>query len=245
MEPLTEAETRQLIQAVTRILATENVLLPPQPYDPWEWPEQLVKEYERCVLYKGFKRLPDSDLKRTFIPYNLDNTRKLGRYIHALAQALVKQQRLQPGQEEPWISALSQPLWNTLLGLRILQPAGKKLQQYTPYGIRIDAFRLYPGNEFVHRCNACGYIMSDALFNVCLRCGQQTCLVPATSISSYYRRSALQALPSSLFDDPYPLRAVEHTAQIRSKRLAMRNAGFKTSFTMINFPMIIVWTSSQ
>jgi hypothetical protein len=109
LEPFTEAETLQLIQAVTRILATENILLPPQPYDPWEWPEQLVKEYERCVLYKGFKRLPDSDLKRTFIPYNLDNTRKLGRYIHALAQALVKQQRLQPGQEEPWISALSQP----------------------------------------------------------------------------------------------------------------------------------------
>jgi hypothetical protein len=121
-------------------------------------------------------------------------------------------------------------LWNTLLGLRILQPAGKKLQQYTPFGIRIDAFRLYPGNEFVHRCNACGYIMSDALFNVCLRCGQQTGLVPATSISSYYRRSALQALPSSLFDDPYPLRAVEHTAQIRSKEARDEERWFQDLF---------------
>jgi hypothetical protein len=230
LKPFTQEETFQLIQAVTRILATENILLPPQPYDPWEWPEQLVKEYERCVLYKGFKRLSDTDLKRTFIPYNLDNTRKLGRYIHALAQALVEQGRLPQGQEEEWISSLSQPLWNTLLGLKILLLAGKKMQYYTPYGIRIDAFRLFLGNELVHRCNACGYIMSNVLFQVCLRCGQQTRLVPATSISSYYRRSVLQALPSSLFDDPYPLRAVEHTAQIRSKEARNEERWFQDLF---------------
>jgi ATP-dependent helicase YprA (DUF1998 family) len=228
---LTTEETMQMIQNVTRLLATENILLPPQPLPPWEWSEKFIQEYDRRVLYRGQGTFNDANLRRKFTPYNMETRRKLGRYIHAIAYALVMQGRLQPEREEQWIENLSSPLWNTLCGLKILEPAGQKYNnRITPFGIRIDAFTLYPGLPQVHLCNACRYIMSDALFNVCLRCGQETSVIPATEIISYYRRACLQALPSSIFDDPYPIRAVEHTAQIRSKEARDEERWFQDLF---------------
>ena len=38
LEPLSQEETRSFLRTVARILATENVLLPPEPLKPWEWP---------------------------------------------------------------------------------------------------------------------------------------------------------------------------------------------------------------
>jgi hypothetical protein len=210
---LSEPETRTFLQAVTRTLATENILLPPQPLDPWEWPDKMVNEYERNVLIWGYKR--DTDQGRHAIPYNLNATRKLGRYVIAVSRTLVALKRLpNKAVADQWVKNLAGPLWHALIGFKVLSPAGKKFGDKVPHGIRIDMFNLHPIGSTVQRCNACAYIMSEALFNVCLRCGQQTSPVPASSVHSFYRRSALHALPGSLFDDPYPLRAVEHTAQI-------------------------------
>lgn len=208
-----ESETRLFLQAVNRLLATEHILLPPQPFDPWAWPSQMVREYERNVLVWGYRRVTDQG--RQAIPYNLNPTRKLGRYVIAISQALVAQKRLpNKAAADQWVKNLVKPLWDALVGFPIISPAGKRFGDKVPYGIRIDAFDLYPIGSTVQRCNACAYIMSEALFNVCLRCGQQTSPISASAIPSFYRRSALHAVPGSLFDDPYPLRAVEHTAQI-------------------------------
>ena len=210
---LSEPETGLFLQAVTRILATENILLPPQPLAPWEWPDKMVNEYERNVLIWGYKR--DTDQGRHAIPYNLNATRKLGRYVIAVSQALVAMKRLpNKAAADQWVKNLAGPLWDALIGFKILTPAGKKFGEKVPHGIRIDVFNLHPIGSTVQRCNACAYIMSEAPFNVCLRCGQPTSPFSAASVRSFYRRSALHALPGSLFDDPYPLRAVEHTAQI-------------------------------
>src|SRR6266567_3802935 len=210
---LTEAETGLFLQAVTRILATENVLLPPNPLDPWEWPERLVKEHERSVLIWGFRK--QFSQGRQAIPYNLQNKRKLGRYVIAVSQALVALGRLpDKTAAQQWVNDLVKPLWSALKGFGILSGAGKKFGDEVPYGIRIDGFELHPVGDTVERCNACSYIMSEALFNVCLRCGQQIGPVSVSSIRNFYRRAALHALPGASFDDPYPLRAAEHTAQI-------------------------------
>ncbi len=72
--------------------------------------------------------------------------------------------------------------------------------------------------------------MGETLFHVCLRCGQQTSTVSASSIQSFYRRAALHARPGSHFDDPYPLRAAEHTAQIPGREARDEERWFQDLF---------------
>ena len=209
--PLEEPETQVFLRAVLRILAMENILLPPTGVDPWGWPRDLVKEYERRVLIWG------SSVKGNAVPYNLGPYRKLGRYVRAVARALVAAGRL-PDQAagEGWVNMLRTPLWKALKNdsWHLLQWAGAKINDQVPYGIRIDSFVLHPIGETVQQCEACAYVMSEALFDVCLRCGQHTRPLPAAEVRDYYRRAAVDALPGSPFDDPYPLRAIEHTGQI-------------------------------
>ena len=48
LEPLSQNETHSLLRTVARILATENILLPPEPLKPWEWPfDDRMQPYER------------------------------------------------------------------------------------------------------------------------------------------------------------------------------------------------------
>lgn len=207
--PLTEDETRLLLRSVARILATEDILLPPHPHEPWGWPKDLVKEYDRKMI------LPGSRTQNQVVPYNLKHYRKLGRYIIAVSQALVTAGRLpSAAAAERWVSELHWPLWNALKGFAILQAAGARINNETPQGIRVDSFELHPVGDTVQGCQSCAYVMSEALFNVCARCGQRTAAVAPTSVRSFYRRAALHAVPGASYDDPYPLRSVEHTAQI-------------------------------
>jgi hypothetical protein len=217
---LSEEETRVFLRSVARILATENILLPPQPNEPWDWPQQLVKEYERCKMIPGWKR------NGNVVPFNLGNRRKLGRYVIALSEALVADGRLaDKAAAGQWVAQLQGttlregPLWKALTSARvnILTPAGAKINGETPRGIRVDAFRLHPIGDQVFRCEACAYIMSETLLNVCLRCGRRARLVPVSEITNFYRRAGQYALASSGFDDPYPLRAVEHTGAVNTE----------------------------
>lgn len=206
---LSEEETQLLLRSVARILATENILLPPKPHQPWEWPENLVKTHERNVMIPAFKR------QDGVIPYNLTPRRKLGRYLIAISEALATAGRLKDqAAAAKWVNDLRWPLWKALQNFNILEWAGAKIGDQIPYGIRIDSFELHPIGDMVQQCQACSYIMSETLFGVCLRCGQSTWPISAHSLRNFYRRAALYALPGSLFDDPYPLRAIEHTAQI-------------------------------
>jgi ATP-dependent helicase YprA (DUF1998 family) len=209
--PLTEEETRIFLRSVSRILATEKILLPPEPAAPWDWPKDKVRIFERRRIFWG-----ERALRWDNIPYNLWATRKLGRYVIAVSRALVNAGRFRNNSEaDQWLSKLRQPLWDALRGLKVLVPAGKKLEnQQVPYGIRLDRFELHPVGAELHKCQACGYIMSETVLRVCLRCGQQTEIAQAASIKNFYRRSVQYLEPSSPFDDPYPLRTIEHTGQI-------------------------------
>ena len=52
--PLSQDETRLLLRTVARILATENILLPPDPLKPWDWPfDDRMQPYERQRIIPG------------------------------------------------------------------------------------------------------------------------------------------------------------------------------------------------
>lgn len=210
-EPLSSEETQIFLRSITRILATEKILLPPEPKNPWDWPDDKVRSYERKRIFWGEKALKNN------IPYNLWQTRKLGRYVYAVSRALVKVRRFKNNSEaDMWINKLRQPLWDALRGLKILVPAGRVLEnQQTPYGIRLNTFSLNPIGSSVERCRSCSYIMSETVLGVCTRCGQDTTSIQVKEINNYYRRAVLFSEPLSPFEDPYPLRAAEHTAQIQ------------------------------
>ncbi|MFW6116230.1 MAG: Zn-binding domain-containing protein [bacterium] len=210
-EPLTESESKVFLRIVTRILASENILLPPNPYKPWAWPRDQVAEWERYVM------IPASGRQKGVIPYNLRHYRKLGRYAQAVADMLLESGRL-PNDEErkSWIAGLYWPLWNALqpYGFGVMDFAGKKINGKPPMGIRIDVFELHPVGDTVEQCQSCGYIMSEALLHVCARCGHRTEPTAPSDLDNFYRRIARFALPDVDYDDPYPLRCTEHTAQI-------------------------------
>lgn len=225
-EPLTEAETHPFVQAVARILATEKALLPPEPYKPWEWPKDLVKEYERPVIIAATGKN-----SRTIVPYNLLPHRKLGRYVIAVAAALARDGRLVMGAgAERWVKELQWPLWRALKELKVLQWAGAKIGTEIPQGIRLDSFVLHPVGDTVQRCRACAYVMSDALLGVCVRCGQEAESVHVSELRNFYRLAAFHALPGSGYDDPFPLRASEHTAQIESAEARNEERWFQDLF---------------
>jgi ATP-dependent helicase YprA (DUF1998 family) len=209
---LSGEETLAFLRSVTRILATENVLSAPEPRMPWDWKRGLLKDYQRKVLTPA-KGSFNSGMHQ-FVAYNLTPRRKLGRYAHAVGRALLRVGRLEgPAELQSWIENLERQLWNVLVNNRIVEPAGKKTSA-TPWGIRINRFTLHPVGAIVHRCRSCAYVMSETVLDVCVRCGQETEAIDASTIRNFYRRSALEASPNSGYDDPYPLRSIEHSAQI-------------------------------
>lgn len=209
-DPLTSEESIVFLRSVVRILATENILLPPEPIEPWRWNQDRVRSFERRKLFWG------DAVTRNNVPYNLRTTRKLGRYVHAVSRALVERHRFRNKAEaDQWIAQLRTPLWDALRAYRLLVPAGRRLENgQTPYGIRIDVFELHPITTKISKCKSCGYIMSETILDVCTRCGQKTESVPPETVENYYSRAAQYIKPINPFDDPFPLRAAEHTAQI-------------------------------
>jgi Lhr-like helicase len=211
---LTADETRTFVRAAVRILASENVLLPPGDIEPWAWSrfdERLIRPYERNVLVWANRTSPG------VIPYNLSHFRKLGRYAIAVSRALLAAGRLpNSAAAEAWVNTLRRPLYDALRSTTfgILTPAGRSIDNQQPFGIRLDRFELHPISDVIHQCTACAYVMSETLLNVCTRCGQLTHPINANTLRNFYRRAALFALPTAGFDDPHPLRAIEHTAQI-------------------------------
>ena len=80
LEPLSQDETHSLLRTVARILATENILLPPEPLKPWEWPfDHRMQPYERQRIVPGNRRQGDN-----IVPYNLQPS--TGRWVDTSAQ---------------------------------------------------------------------------------------------------------------------------------------------------------------
>ena len=207
-EPLTEDETQSLLRIVARILATEDILLAPDPSAPWEWPpDDRVKEYEKKRLVPGRRREGDN------IPYNLEPYRKLGRYAGALARKLKRDGRI--ADTKQWLYELHWPLWQALRKFQVLSGAGgRRVRDQSPQGIRINRFELHPVGETVFRCVACRFVMGECLLGVCYRCGQEAEVSDPDAVRNYFRRSATFAKPGSTLPDPYPVQAAEHTAAI-------------------------------
>ena len=211
---MSEEETKSFLRIVARILATENILLPPQPRSPWDWPfDDRMQRYERRRIVRSNR----ADQQKNLVPFNLAPYRKLGRYAASVARMLKIRGGIE--SEKQWLDYLATPLWNALTGFDVLVPAGRRMpvtvysrtSNQVPRGIRIDSFDLCPIGETVFRCGACRYIMGEALFGICYRCGQQAENVSPDSIRNFYRRAALFAEPGSEYPDPYPVRATEHT----------------------------------
>ena len=143
LDPLSTEETQSLLRTVARILATENILLPPEPKKPWEWPSgDRVQLYEKQRIFPANGRQGQNN-----VPYNLQPHRKLGRYIRAIARRLVAGGRIH--DVDSWLDQLRWPLWDALKGFRILVPAGRRVNDQTPFGIRIDSFELRPVGDTV------------------------------------------------------------------------------------------------
>ena len=206
--PLSQDETRLLLRTVARILATENILLPPDPLKPWDWPfDDRMQPYERQRIIPGNRRIGDN-----VVPYNLRPYRKLGRYVGAVARTLAAAGRIKDADK--WLEELHWPLWTALKKFKILVPAGRRIEDEVPQGIRIDSFELWPIEGSVFRCAACRYVMGESLLGVCYRCGQAAEPVEAESIHNFYRRAAMFAGAGSGYPDPFPIQAAAHTAVV-------------------------------
>lgn len=111
----------------------------------------------------------------------------------------------------------------------VLPEAGAEDRQ-DEFAIRLNKFRLYPAPETVHRCRACRQVRHAAPLNVCSRCGQVTERIPTASLKNYFRMQALNADPNSRGDDPYPLKASEHTAQVDPRETRNEERWFQDMF---------------
>ena len=224
IEALSQDETRLLLRTVARILATENILLPPDPLKPWDWPfDDRMQPYERQRIIPGKRRIGDN-----VVPYNLWPYRKLGRYVGAIARTLFTAGRITNANE--WLKELHWPLWNALKGFKILVPAGRRIEDEVPYGIRIDSFELWPANGTVFRCTACRYVMGESLLGVCYRCGQSSEPVEAKSIQNFYRRAAMFASANTGYPDPFPIQAAAHTAVVERREARNIERWFQNLF---------------
>ena len=167
LEPLNRDETHSLLRTVARILATEHILLPPEPLSPWEWPfDGRMLPYERQRIVPAHRRQGDN-----IVPYNLQPQRKLGRYIRAVARRLLTEGRI-PGYRGlaggTSIGLCGRPCRDSGFSSRL----GGGSTTRSPHGIRIDSFELRPVADTVFRCAACAYVMGEVLLGVCYRCGQ-------------------------------------------------------------------------
>ena len=118
---MTEEETKSFLRVVARILATENILLPPQPKVPWDWPrDDRMQRYERRRIVRSNR----ADYEKNLVPFNLEPYRKLGRYVEAVARVLKNKGRIV--SDKPWIDELRSHLWEALTNFGVLVPAGRR-----------------------------------------------------------------------------------------------------------------------
>ncbi len=221
---MSESESQLFIRTVARILATDHVLLPPEPANPWEWPrDDRMQNWERRRLVNGSGKTPANCVR-----YFITGRNKLARYVRAVAYALQARKSIKSANQ--WLGQVHLELWDALTKLDILTPAGQPSGNMQPYGIRIDQFALHPLGDTVHRCSACRYIMGEALLDVCYRCGQQTVPESAGGIANFYRRMTRFAQPASSYPDPYPVRAIEHTAAVGRKEARNIERWFQNLF---------------
>lgn len=255
-ERLTPAESEALLQAVIGILCSERIVTAPDvPKDrlPSNWGRDysLVEPYQRNSINASARNIPITYTDRqgnqkatgsraigfSFTAYPLGSTRrsKIGRYMLSVAKKLVTLGRLQPGEEEAWLQKMQKPLFDTLKGFKVLTTAGNELpvrgsMSQQQFGIRLSRFVLHPAPAQVARCKSCSAVMAEAFLDVCVRCGQDTEQIAPDTLRNYFRSAALHGRPGGLIDDPAPLKASEHTAQVDAKEARDEERWFQDLF---------------
>jgi ATP-dependent helicase YprA (DUF1998 family) len=195
---LSTAQSEALIQAVLRVLATENVLLPVTGLNI-NWSAN-VRNWEKNLLVTHAAR--QEEIPFTFAP---PRGRQPGRKLARLFAAL--QPSLGAAVGPAALPGLEAAVLRTLLSNNVLTRV-----RSDEYGIRINAFVLEQIPAPIYTCDSCGYVSSSSIGRVCLRCYQTTTAsVPA---DNFYSRTTRFAEPLSGFPDPFPLLAREHTGAL-------------------------------
>ncbi len=90
-----------------------------------------------------------------------------------------------------------------------------------------------PERTFV--CSACGYLNAETVRGICIRC-QNACREESSSElaarqRNYYTYLARLATAPGGYPDPFPLRVLEHTAQISTEDAAKRERYFQGNYS--------------
>lgn len=213
LPPLTALQTYELIEAVIRILLTEDIILPTSRSQE-DWPEGLVPSYDRRLLTTlqqdggEWFRWPPQEGSRLY------------RYLTTVAQKM--------SCPEEWVANAVKYLFDILTRSELLARDAR----WPGLGIPIDKLALAPLPEEVHQCRACGYISAKTVAGICIRCMGECVTVPldvARQRPNYYRILAELALQDGN-PDPFPLRVAEHTAAIRPQDAERRERHFQDKF---------------
>lgn len=221
LDVLTESETDDLVEAVVRLLATEDVLLPPT-LDLQDWVADVVPQWDRNILIP-----PSEGAGKNRVQFNPTGRGKLNRYLKAVGQKLERTSRIQGADAvNTWLQGIAEPLFRVLKMLQIVVPDRHRVG----FGINIDRFQLEHIGEQVHVCDSCAYISKRAVLNVCLRCGGNTQLSSASEIRNFYRRTAMFGAPGQAYPDPFSLKVFEHSAQIEKQQARRFELRFQDVF---------------
>ncbi len=206
--PYSSAETAVLLSNVVRILAAEDLVLA-HNNDPHYWTQiPGGGRASRLLTLEGGNN--------TYRWSHASNNR-LTRYLRALTEG-----------RGASIEDLMESLWDALL-------TGGLIRNPSPgaWGIPITSLALAPLPATVFACDSCGYLSSDALDSVCIRCRGHSSQVTMTDLDTsrpnYYRRSGRRALDAST-PDPFPLHVREHTGQIDVSTALARERFFKGKY---------------
>jgi hypothetical protein len=220
LAPFNGNQTVGLLNAVLRLLASENVILP-RSLDPEDWPKELVESYYRKVII-----IPPNQDSHSFLWRVPEGARRgnnrLTRYLITVLRT--------GGHSIEVLPTLMEQLWKEYFLNKIARNvAGNR----AGYGIPITQFALDVMPDQVYICQACKYISADSVHNICLRCHQTCTVVSMTEVrqmeNNYYRKLSDFSLDQGR-PDPFPLRVLEHTAQISVDKAAQREQHFQDQF---------------
>lgn len=217
LSPFGQSETPALLYAVLRILAGENLLLPADR-NPENWPLELVEPYYRRIIVR-----PPSQTQNALV-WEASRNNRLTRYLSAVAHSVEL--------EQDGLANLMENLWEDYLRDRILTTTSGTSRP--GWGLPITRLALAPLPEKVLICTSCGYLSAETVRGICIRCHGRCEEIYSSEISerqrNYYHHLALQATSDEEYPDPFPMRALEHTAQISATDSANRERHFQDQF---------------
>lgn len=210
---LTAEQGVELRLAVFRLMLTENALAPDGGTMD-DWSAAIVPRWARKWVVQRSPG-PDSDL----LYWHADANNRVVRYVAKVAQII--------GMPLP---DLLDSLWEPPEALG-LYPDPRGAGRAIPIG-NLAVSKPEPK---LNHCDSCGYISMHTVLQICLRCRRKTAVpTPIENIEflggEYYRTIAGYANRGENLPDPFPLRVLEHTAQIDAVRASQRERWFRGHF---------------